>query len=60
MLCLCIDTESFTNELDIGIKISIDVNEPSLIFKLARGHCSQNFIDEVFRSAQSKFSKFYV
>jgi len=52
-LCF-VDMESFSGDSDVCVKISSGRTEPQLLFRLACGNRSQNFIDEVFRAVSCK------
>jgi hypothetical protein len=51
---LLLDMESGFGDTEIGVKITPNILETSMLVKMTSGHRSQNFIDEVFRAAQSK------
>jgi len=38
----------------VNVKLSASLLEPEMLFKLASGNRTQNFIDEVFVAAQCK------
>lgn len=48
------DMESCGDDGGICVKLAPNLLEPEILVKMAPGNRSQNFIDEVFRSAQSK------
>lgn len=48
------DMESCGEDGEICVKLAPNLLEPEMLVKMAPGNRSQNFIDEVFRAAQSK------
>ena len=54
MYCLVSDTDVASSEGEFVVKVKTDVSDPFIIFKLAQGHRSQNFVDELFRAIQSR------
>lgn len=48
------DMESCGEDGEICVKLAANLLEPEILVKMAPGNRSQNFIDEVFRAAQSK------
>lgn len=48
------DMESCGEDGEICVKLAPNLIEAEILVKMAPGNRSQNFIDEVFRAAQSK------